>query len=95
MPIVQDKSGNGHGVEQLGSVKLFTPKDSYDIAPDDDTDLPRIPRAIVVDGGGDLAVITADGTAQTYTLPAGGTLRLQCIRVKATGTTATGIHAQI
>ena len=58
----------------------------------DTVDLPKIPRALWVDVGGNIKVTLLDGTTDTFTVLAG--LLPFCVRrVWATGTTATGIHA--
>lgn len=64
----------------------------FDVTPDDGVDLPSLPRALMVSGGGDLAVVLKDGS--TLTLPglaAGVIYAIRTVRILATGTTATGI----
>lgn len=66
----------------------------FAITPDDNTDLPILPRAMMVAGGGDLGVILADGS--TLVLPAlsaGVVYPVRARRVlgSAGGTTATGV----
>lgn len=67
-----------------GSVTV-TPSDSVDLA---------IPAAsLYVTVAGDVAFIGADGETDTWTVPANFIIPIAIKRVKATGTTATGIHA--
>jgi hypothetical protein len=64
------------------------------ITPDDNTDLARgATRGLYIGGGGDVTVIMADDSAAVTLagLVAGVVHPLRVKRVKATGTTATGI----
>lgn len=64
----------------------------FDITPDNGTDLATMPRALMVGGAGDAAVICKDGSS--ITLPAlapGAIYPVRVARVLATGTTATDI----
>ncbi len=64
----------------------------FDIAPDDDADLSTLPRALMVGGGGDVAVICKDGSALTLPgLAPGAVYPVRVRRVLITGTTATEI----
>jgi hypothetical protein len=64
----------------------------FDIAPDDASDLTTLPRALMVTGGGDIAVVLKDGTSLTLPgLAVGVIYPLRVRRISATGTTATGI----
>jgi hypothetical protein len=64
----------------------------FDIAPDDASDLTTLPRALMVTGGGDIAVVLKDGTSLTLPgLAVGVIYPLRVQRISATGTTATGI----
>ncbi|TMV05598.1 hypothetical protein FGK63_16275 [Ruegeria sediminis] len=68
----------------------------FDIVPDDGTDLPALPRALMVTVGGDVAVQFRDGA--TLTLPGltpGVIYPLRPVRVLATGTTATGLKGLV
>lgn len=71
---------------------------SFEVTPDDDTDLsPEPVKAVMVSGAGDVALVLekdGDSDARIFTLAAGVPLTGFAIRrVKATGTTATGIVA--
>lgn len=64
----------------------------FDITPNDGADLPTLPRALMVAGGGDIAVVMQDGTSLTLPgLAAGVIYPVRTSRILATGTTATGI----
>lgn len=64
----------------------------FDATPDDSADLPTLPRALIVAGGGDVALVFKDGTSMTLPgLSAGVIYPVRIARILATGTTATGI----
>lgn len=64
------------------------------VTPNDDADLANTARALWVGTGGNIALVTAGGSAVTLTNVPGGTmLPVRTARVKATDTTATGIVA--
>lgn len=64
----------------------------FDVTPSDGTDLPTLPRALMVASGGDVAVILKDGTSLTLPgLATGVIYPVRAARILATGTTATGI----
>lgn len=66
----------------------------WDVTPSDSTDLTRQSRAIKVEVSGNVAVVWADGSEQTIKGLAAGIWHPCAVkRVKATGTTATGIEA--
>lgn len=64
--------------------------DYFPVTPDDGTDLPVDTREIIIASGGTIVLTKLDGTDVTLTLPA-GRFAFRVRRVKATGTTATGI----
>jgi hypothetical protein len=68
-----------------------TPTRAVAIVPNDATDLPNPAIAIKVGGAGNIAVTTIGGDNAVIAVVAGETLRLGVTRVKATGTTATGL----
>ncbi|TMV86888.1 hypothetical protein FGG78_19355 [Thioclava sp. BHET1] len=69
-------------------------QDAAAVTPDDDGDLPVLPRALYLGTGGDLAVVTAGGQSVTFSaLPDGSLLPLRARRIAATGTTAGAILA--
>ncbi len=72
---------------------LMTPaEDGFSITPNDGADLSRVPRSIFVGGAGNVVLVTAKGTELTFNgLAAGSVLPVRANRVKATGTTATGL----
>lgn len=68
-----------------GSLGAITPSDSADLA--------KTTRQIRVTGNaGNIAVVWIDGTETTEPVEAGDVLDWRVVRVKATGTTATGIR---
>lgn len=75
------------------SPALTTPLISgFAIVPADNADLPAVTRQIRVAGaGGDIAVVWADGAETTEPVAAGDVFDWRIRRVKATGTTATGL----
>lgn len=57
-----------------------------------DSDLARSVKGFYVGGAGNVAVVTASGTALTFTaVPAGTIIPLVCRRISSTSTTATAI----
>lgn len=67
--------------------------DGFSITPDDDNDLAQLARAIHVGVGGDLEVITWQGTTLVFkNIPSGTRFdTVYAARVKATNTTATDL----
>lgn len=64
----------------------------FAVTPNDATDLAEITRAVYVGGGGALAVVlNSSAELVLLNVAAGALLPLRARRVKATGTTATGI----
>lgn len=64
---------------------------AYAVTPSDGADLPETIRAVSLNAGGTLSYVGLDGaTYTTAALPA-GTYALSASRIRATGTTATGI----
>lgn len=64
----------------------------FPVVPDDGVDLPKLTRALICGGGGDVAVTLADGSEIVLpSLAAGVIYPVRARRVAATGTTATGI----
>lgn len=64
------------------------------VTPSDAADLPNATRALYVAGAGDISMITVGGQTVSLTaVPAGSILPLCVARVRATGTTATGMVA--
>jgi len=65
------------------------------ITPNDSTDIPLVnkktPRGIYADGAGDIVMIDKEGNEATFAFGAAEIRPLRPVRIKATGTTATGI----
>lgn len=62
------------------------------VTPNDNADLPNFSRALYVGGAGDLEVTTVGGDTVTFAA-ASGLLPVCVSRVRASGTSATGIIA--
>lgn len=64
------------------------------ITPSDTADLPKVdgryPRAIRVNGAGNIVIQAPDGTAGVWTVAGPETLGMQAKRILATGTTVSG-----
>jgi hypothetical protein len=69
--------------------------DALPVAPDDTTDLPVVAIAIYVETGGTVVVDTVAGETRTIAVADFSILPLGTSRVRATGTTAAGIHALV
>lgn len=65
------------------------------MTPDDATDLPMTAIALYVETGGTVVVDTVAGETRTIAAADFSILPLGVRRVRATGTTATGIHALV
>lgn len=65
------------------------------VTPDDNTDLAEVAVALFVENGGAVSFISAAGQARSVTLADFSILPVGVVRVLATGTTATGIHAML
>jgi len=64
------------------------------VTPNDGADLPQVAKALYLGGGGDLAIVPADGTGAVVLKDhAPGYVPVQVRRVLATGTTATDLVA--
>lgn len=69
-------------------------RDIVPVTPSDSTDLDPVAIAIICKGAaGDVVVTTVDGNDRTYPIALEERLPVGITRVKATGTTATGIWA--
>ncbi|MBK1634213.1 spike base protein, RCAP_Rcc01079 family [Rhodovulum adriaticum] len=69
--------------------------DILPVTPDDAADLPAMAIALYVEGGGDLALVTPRGEERQVSVPDFFFLPVGTRRVRATGTTASGIHALV
>lgn len=61
----------------------------FAIVPDDDTDLPLIPRVIYCEVDGTIAIRDETGVTLTYSLVSGDRLDFRGVRVLSTGTSGT------
>ena len=69
--------------------------DLLPVAPSDSVDLPEVAVALYVEAGGALSVITVTGQQRLVTVADFSLLPVGVRRVRATGTTAAGIHALV
>ena len=69
--------------------------DALPVTPDDDVDLANVAIALYVEVGGAVVVDTVAGETRTLTVADFSLLPLGTTRVRATGTTAAGIHALV
>ena len=67
--------------------------DILPVTPNNTADLPAVAVGLYVQTGGALSVITVLGNTRSITVPDFTILPVGVRRVRATGTTATGIHA--
>lgn len=68
-------------------------RDLIPVTPNDATDLSKTAVALYVETGGDLSVVTVAGRQRLVTVGDLSILPVGVLRVRATGTTASGIHA--
>jgi hypothetical protein len=69
--------------------------DILPVTPSDSVDLPMVAPAMYVETGGNLVIVTVAGQTRTVKVADYSVLAVGVSRVKATGTTATGIHALV
>lgn len=69
--------------------------DAVAVTPDDGADLAEVAVALYVEAGGTVVVDTAAGQTRTIVLADFAILPVGVRRVRATGTTAAGIHALV
>ncbi len=69
--------------------------DALPITPSDSTDLMHVAIGLYVETGGTVSVITLSGQIRTIAVADFSILPLAVCRVRATGTTATGLHALV
>ena len=69
--------------------------DYVPVTPDDTTDLADVAASLYVEGGGTVAFVSVKGQSRTVVVPDYGWLVCGVVRVLATGTTASGIHAVV
>lgn len=65
------------------------------VTPSDATDLAHIAVALYVEVGGAVVIDTVEGQTRTITVTDFSILPVGATRVRATGTTASGIHALV
>lgn len=65
---------------------------AFAIAPNDSADLPFVTRQLYFAGAGNVAIVWSSGAETIEPVGAGDRLDWRAARIKATGTTATGIR---
>lgn len=63
----------------------------FDITPNNDADLPTVPKALYCNGAGAVRVTLVDGGTSTFTVPGPGPLDISPARVWVTGTTVASL----
>ncbi|SDW15074.1 hypothetical protein SAMN05444336_101253 [Albimonas donghaensis] len=81
---------NGHGPAAYG-----IPADDLPVTPSDSEDLPKVAMAIYCAGAGTIVYDTLEGESRERDVPDHFTFFCAVKRVRATGTTATGIVASV
>ena len=69
--------------------------DVFPITPNDVTDLAVTTRAIRANTGGDVMLVTLEGNERACKFADGETRAIRATRIKATGTTATGLEGMV
>ncbi|WP_111735895.1 spike base protein, RCAP_Rcc01079 family [Roseovarius amoyensis] len=69
--------------------------DALPVTPDDTTDLSQVAIGLYIETGGTISIDTAAGGTRTLSVADFWILPLGVGRVRATGTTAAGIHALV
>lgn len=69
--------------------------DILPVTPDDDEDLAIVASALYVETGGSVAIVTLRGAARLVAVGDRTILPVAVRRVRASGTTAAGIHALV
>ena len=69
--------------------------DALPVTPDDANDLPEIAVGLYCESGGTVTLDTVAGETRSIAVADFSILPLGTIRVRATGTTASGIHAMV
>lgn len=67
--------------------------DLLPVVPSDAADLSEVAVALYIETGGSVTLTTVRGVIRTVTLPDMSILPVGAVRVHATGTSASGIHA--
>lgn len=68
-------------------------QDILPIVPDDIVELPQVAVALYVETGGTIAIVTVSGEQRTLAMGDFSILPVGVRQIRATGTTALGIHA--
>lgn len=68
-------------------------RDILPVTPDDTTPMSEVAVALYVETGGTLSIVTEKGQTRSVTVADFAILPVGIMQVRATGTTASGIHA--
>jgi hypothetical protein len=69
--------------------------DALPVTPEDSADLPYVALGLYVETGGEISLVTVAGETRSIVVADFSILPVGVRRVRATGTTATGIHALV
>jgi hypothetical protein len=84
---------SGKNLNEKGNVINLMGSGSNSVTPNDNQDLPNTAHGLYVTTGGDVEMVFADGTEDTWTVPDNFLIPMIVKRVKAENTTASGIKA--
>lgn len=70
-------------------------RDLLPVTPNDSVDLAEVAVGLYVETGGTVSIVTVAGGTRSVAVPDFSVLPVGVTRVRATGTTATGIHALV
>lgn len=70
-------------------------RDLLPVTPNDSVDLAEVAVGLYVETGGTVSIVTVAGGTRSVSVPDFSVLPVGVTRVRATGTTATGIHALV
>jgi len=92
-----NRTGTGNLVEPIPGGNKIDQRREYDgqsVTPNDGTDLPDVAQGLIAGATGTIAVNLRNGNTASITVGTANTIMpIEVTRVKATGTTATGIVA--
>ncbi|SMH54613.1 hypothetical protein [Maritimibacter sp. HL-12] len=69
--------------------------DALPVTPEDSADLPYVALGLYVETGGEISLVTVAGETRSIVVADFSILPVGVRQVRATGTTATGIHALV
>jgi hypothetical protein len=76
----------------MSSSNLAVARNAFEVVPSDTVKFDASARALYVGAGGNITLVTASNAVVRFVnVPQGSTLPVECVRVNATGTTATSL----